>query len=434
MLPMYLPKTMPEWMARAIKKFNEYIRRYRLKLAAVETEFQALTVVFSSVMATIRNKGARVTHGHFSLKNREKQSSLLEQDIKNMDERLEKLCLENPDNIMTNTRNLPFLSDNCTDIIVPARNDATLLAVENDVKELKSKVLGINLIPKNTIFKSSQLKVSEQFKQQKNYCTTPTQTAQKTTATHKITTPAPSTITHDVSPPTLTPITQISGSRENKSSQNTTKKKTTEDNNNPKPHKLSARAPLNEKKEVTENLQEVTNTVKKIKKTKEKPQKTSPEEELKEKLPKDKPQKALVRENLKRKLSTQETGIENKKPKTDEKPSPRRKNRTYMTLSLSQRMSMIDKKKRESCYQSRKLTPLEEQTRAQLYSRVEDGEQKFKCEKCPYAHDTIWNIQRHVETVHMKLHRYHCTNSECTFGATNNNQVIKHYILRHTTH
>ena len=202
MLPIEIPHDMPDWMARAFAKFNEHVHQYRLKMASIETEFQALTAIHFAIIEQIRQKGMKLNK-HFSTKNENRNIQLLEQDLKAMTDKLEDICMKTPNRIMTNSRFSTFLTEKREKKLIPARQSTKISDTENNSKNYKYP-------PKLSTnpFKTPPTKISTQRKNQNSYTkSSATPPTSKKTHTATITTCPVQNTTYSTSqstPPTRT--------------------------------------------------------------------------------------------------------------------------------------------------------------------------------------------------------------------------------------
>ena len=156
-LPILIPNDMLDWMAHAYQSFNKHVVNFRKDMTSIEGHFQAIKSIHFGIVETTRKKGL-IGSGLHKQKNYEAVYQSMEENIKKMNNHLDKITKENPNRILTRTRDLELLADKKEKYKEPARLNV-------DIKE--NKIIVKSTKQKTNQFKTPLLKVSEQRKLEK---------------------------------------------------------------------------------------------------------------------------------------------------------------------------------------------------------------------------------------------------------------------------
>ena len=124
-LPILIQNDIPDWMAHAYQSFNKHVVNFRKDMTSIEGHFQAIKSIHFGIVETTHKKGF-IGSGLYKQKNYEAVYQSMEEDIEKMNNHLDKITKENPNRILTRTRDLELIADKREKYIEPARLNVEL--------------------------------------------------------------------------------------------------------------------------------------------------------------------------------------------------------------------------------------------------------------------------------------------------------------------
>ena len=147
---------MPDYQALAYLALNDQVLQFRSKMIGAETHLQAIVSIQQAISDVMRRKALRVNHGLMA-KDFKTVNQSMEDDIKSMNDEIEKRLANNPNLVVTNTRYVELLAKKRQKKVHSVRTDPKLRQAENQSKDsLKTKPL------QQSTFMSPLLKVNDQ--------------------------------------------------------------------------------------------------------------------------------------------------------------------------------------------------------------------------------------------------------------------------------
>ena len=152
---------MPDYQALAYLALNDQVLQFRTKMTAAKTHLQAIILIQQAITDVTRRKALRVNHGLMENDFKGVNQSM-EEDIKLMNDEIEKRLAQNLNLVVTNTRYVELLAKKREKKVNSVRTDQKLKEAENHSRDnLKAKLLS------HSTFTSPLQKVSDQRKLEK---------------------------------------------------------------------------------------------------------------------------------------------------------------------------------------------------------------------------------------------------------------------------